>query len=73
MAQLEQKKDEVRRLRGLIGQSCKDCRHWRYCKNTDAYDETWMLGCKNWEESNPKQSDEISRYIGDVNSILRVK
>ena len=72
---LEQKKDEIRRLRGLIGQSCDDCKHSQYCKNTDTYiyNESWILGCKTWEESKPKQSDEISQYIGDVDSILRIE
>lgn len=68
--ELEKQKREIKALRGLIVESCSDCAHKSYCKNKDQYDETWMLGCQNWKESRPKRSDELSRYIGDVNSVL---
>jgi hypothetical protein len=68
--QLNADKDELIRLRGLIGQTCDDCAHKPYCKHVEEYDTNWMLGCQNWQEAKVLASDDISRYIGKVDKIL---
>jgi len=47
---LKDKRVEIDSLRGLISQGCHDCTHKKYCKNTEKYDSSWMLGCKNWAD-----------------------
>lgn len=70
MEELNALKIELEALRGLIGVSCKDCAHKSYCKYKDIYDESWMLGCQNWRQYKYLTSDEISRFIGDVHTVL---
>ena len=68
--ELRRKEKEIERLRGLIGFSCDECNHKSYCKHSEQYDETWMLGCRDFEQYKKRTSEEFDRTIGNVKDIL---
>lgn len=70
MEELNALKIELEALRGLIGVSCKDCAHKSYCKYKDIYDESWMLGCRYFEQYKKRTSEDFDRIIGDTRFVL---
>lgn len=64
------KEKELKRLRGLIGYSCAECAHKAFCKNRETYDESWMLGCRDFRQYFKRTSEDFDRIIGDTRFVL---
>jgi hypothetical protein len=61
-------KEALTKLRGLIGETCQDCHHAKYCQHKANYDfnQDWILGCQYWTPDTRTNKDDVTRFIGKV-------
>ena len=65
---IEEAREALTKLRGLIGEVCQDCHHAEYCGNRINYDynQNWILGCQNWTPDTRTDKDDVTRWVGKV-------
>lgn len=65
---IEASREKLTKLRGLIGETCQDCHHAKYCQHKANYDfnQDWILGCQYWTPDTRTNKDDVTRWVGKV-------